>query len=164
MIGAKTKLVEAFWQSCRASRKIGTTDYHACTLSDPQFLDPDNEHLDLSDQPRLIAARRKCGTAHLEMDFARNGVARRQVGDYWVLLNDDGTPMCLVRVTGVEVAPFHLVPEAWAAVEGEGDCSLEWWQEAHRQYYQRQCALWGIDWREDYAVVCERWDLLETAG
>ena len=163
MIGKKTQAVEEFWQRCRREYEIGATDYHACTLGDPKCLDTSVPSLDLSDQPRLIQARKKRGTAHLLIDFEINGIPRRAVGDYWVILDYDNSPLFLVRVTEVMLAPFNEVPESWAAVEGEGDSSLLWWQDAHREYYTRQCALWGIEWRDDYSTVCETWDLVASA-
>lgn len=74
MIGKKTKAVEDFWQRCRRDHKIETNDYHVSTFADPQFLDLNDPLLDLSQQPRLVAARQKQGTAHLLIDFEINKV------------------------------------------------------------------------------------------
>ena len=163
MIGKKTQVVESFWQKCRNRHGIDTQDYHACTLADPECLDLSVPSLDLSDQPRLIRSRQKCGTAHLALDFETEGIPRRAVGDYWVVLDYDSSPLMLVRLTDVVVTPFNQVPASWAAVEGEGDSSLRWWQDAHREYYTRQCAKWGMEWRENYQVVCETWELMASA-
>src|SRR5262245_41386095 len=135
MLGKKTKVVEEFWQQCRRKQGIATDEYHACSLSDPKYLDSTVASLDLSGQPDLIGRCVKRGTAHLLLDFELNGVPRRAVGDYWVILDDGNRPLFLVRVTHVSVAPFMKVPESFAAVEGEGDSTLAWWQDAHREYY-----------------------------
>lgn len=123
MIPHKSKEIQEFWETSREVKGIKSDRYHACTLSDPDALDVNVESLDLSGQPRLIGAGQKRGTAHMLMDFERNGISRRQVGDYWIILNDDLSPMFLVQVTDVEVTPFNEVPASWAAVEGEGDSS-----------------------------------------
>lgn len=164
MIGTKSHAVEAFWQACRRKHGIHTIAYHACSLADPAILDPSVDVLDLSEHPALIKARRKNGTAHLAIDFDRNRIARRRPGDYWVILSPLGLAWCLVRVSSVEETPFSQVPQAWAEVEGEGDLSLRWWQDAHRAYYQKQCALWGLTWSDAYLVVCEAWNLVEAAS
>jgi uncharacterized protein YhfF len=164
MIGSKTDEVERFWQKCRRDHAIDAADCHACSLADPAILDPSVETLDLSDHPALINARRKNGTAHLAIDFQRNGVKRRRPGDYWVILSPMGEIWCLVRIASVTEYSFNRVPQEWAEVEGEGDISLRWWRDAHRAYYQKQCDLWGIEWSEDYLVVCESWDLVEAAS
>ena len=163
MIGKKTKAVETFWQQCRREYGIATNDYHAYTLGDPRCLDPTVPTLDLSDHPRLILSRKKRGTAHLLRDFEISGVPLREAGDYWVILNYDNSPLCLVRITDVVVVLFRDVSESWAAVEGEGDGGLCWWRDAHRDYFMRQCALWGIPWREEYPTVCETWELVAAA-
>lgn len=164
MITDRTPATESFWNRSRSELGISAPECHVSSLFDPLILDPSNPHLDLSDQPALIGAGKKRGTAHLAADFARHGIPRRQVGDYWVLLSPDATPMCLVRVTAVIELPFDQVPLDWARVEGEGDESLAWWQEAHRQYYIRQCANWGVTWDESAPVVCEAWELVAMAG
>lgn len=160
MIQHRSESIRKFWEKSKAEAKIESDSYHACTLSDPEALDPDVESLDLSGQPRLIGARQKRGTAHLLMDFEKSNVPRREVGDYWIILNDDLSPMYLVRLTEVTVTPFNRVPETWAAVEGEGDSSLEWWRDAHWEYYTRQCRKWGVPWRDDYPIVCETWEVI----
>ena len=160
MIGKKTEAVKKFWERCRQEHAIATDSFHACTLGDPDALDTSVPSLDLSDQPRLISERKKRGTAHLVLDFETNHIPRRAVGDYWVILDYDNSPLFLVQVTEVKEVPFNKVSESWAAVEGEGDSSLLWWQDAHREYYTRQCANWGIEWREDYLTVCETWELI----
>lgn len=163
MIGSKTDEVERFWQKYRREHGIDAADYHACSLADPAILDPSVQTLDLSDHQALIKAHRKNGTAHLAIDFQRNEIRRRRPGDYWVILSPMGEIWCLVRVASVTEYSFNQVPQEWAEVEGEGDISLRWWQDAHRAYYQKQCDLWGIEWSEDYLVVCESWDLVEAA-
>ena len=163
MIGEKTKAVDLFWQECRKTFNIETSGYHACSLADPRYLDPSVPNLDLSDHPRLIRNRQKNGTAHLEIDFVVNGTPRRAVGDYWLIVDFDSVPLYLVRIIDVLVFRFSDVPQSWAEVEGEGDCSLAWWRDAHRDYFSRQCALWGVPWHEDMQVVCERWDLVACA-
>jgi uncharacterized protein YhfF len=162
MIGEKTKAVEDFWQQCRRDLNIATTNYHASTFADPQFLDFNDPLLDLSEQPRLVAARKKQGTAHLLIDFEINGIPRRKVGDYWVVLNFDNEPWCLVRVVDIFVKPFNEVPESFAEREGEGEMTQRWWQDAHRAYFQPQCAKWKVEWREDLPTVCESFDLVHV--
>jgi uncharacterized protein YhfF len=164
MIGEKTQAVRDFWKRCRADYGIASEEFHATTLADPQFLDLSDPLLDLSEHPRLIAARQKQGTAHLAMDFEINGVPRREVGDYFMILNYDSTPQSLVRIVDVYVAPFEKVPVSFAEREGEGDLSLTFWQDAHRAYFQPQCAKWGVAWREDLPTVCESFELVDVAG
>ena len=157
MIGEKTAEVEAFWQKCRAEQGIETDDYHAKTFANPEFSQKGDE------VARLVLDANKRATAHLAMDFEKLGVARRQPGDYWVLLDYANKPMCLLRVTKVEVIPFDEVGEDLALAEDEGDKSLAFWERVHRTYFQKLCAGWGVEWRDDLPVVAEYFYLVQTA-
>lgn len=157
MIGEKTAEVEKFWQRCRAEHGIDAETYHASTFADPRFATYHDSLLD------LVAAGRKRATAHLALDFERNGIARRSVGDYWVILSGANEPRFLIRVTDVETRPFKEVNAAFAAREGEGDSSLAYWTKVHRDYFEQQCAEWSVAWRDDLPTVCEGFDLIAVA-
>ncbi len=64
-------------------------------------------------------------------------------------------PLCVIETKSVEVLPFREVSAQFAATEGEGDGSLSFWREAHRQYFTRECARLGREFTEDMPVVCE---------
>jgi uncharacterized protein YhfF len=56
-------------------------------------------------------------------------------GDHSVILDGDGTPLCIIRTTSVDIRPFGEVDEAFAWDEGEGDRSLEDWRRGHIWYF-----------------------------
>jgi uncharacterized protein YhfF len=39
----------------------------------------------------------------------------------------------------VQIKPFKEVTTAEAAIEGEGDKSLEYWRRAHQEYFEEEC-------------------------
>ncbi|WP_032470732.1 ASCH domain-containing protein, partial [Vibrio mimicus] len=43
---------------------------------------------------------------------------------------------------------------------GEGDKSLAWWQEAHRNFFSRECHELGIEFREDMLLVLEHFKVV----
>jgi uncharacterized protein YhfF len=157
MIGKKTEAVETFWQACREGRRIEASSYHASTFADPRLAPYHDTLLD------LVGAGKKRGTAHLVRDFEENAVVPRKVGDYWVVLDVKNTPRYLIQVTDIAIKPFNEVDATFAAREGEGDSSLAYWQDVHRDYFQQQCAQWSIPWSEDYPTVCEGFRLIEKA-
>ncbi|MEX2200016.1 MAG: ASCH domain-containing protein [Dongiaceae bacterium] len=158
MIGKKSKAVEEFWQHCRREHGITTNEYHACTFADPRYATYHDELLD------LVEAGKKRATAHMQLDFEKNNVKRRQVGDYWVVVTTSGNePRYLVRVTDVTVTPFNKVELSFAAREGEGDETLKYWQDVHREYFELQCKDWGIPFPDNAPTVCEGFDMIETA-
>lgn len=157
MIGEKTAAVCAFWEGQRAALGIDTDVYHASTFADVRFAHYHDELL------ALVAEGKKRATAHLQLDFERNDIHRRDVGAYWVVVNSVSEPCYLVRITDVDVRPFNRVEQSFAEREGEGDSSLAYWAKVHREYFELQCEEWGIPWREDLPTVCEGFELLATA-
>lgn len=157
MVGEKSKAVEQFWQRCRREHGIGAQDWFASTFADPHLAAYHDQLLD------LVGEGRKRATAHLAMDFERNRIRRREPGDYWLILDSGNAPRFLLRITEVEVMPFDQVPERIAALEGEGDSSLEYWRTVHREYFQLQCAVWNVEWRENFDTVCESFEVVAAA-
>jgi uncharacterized protein YhfF len=78
------------------------------------------------------------------------------VGEFSVVLDGEGLPVALIRNREVTVGPFRDVDEAFARDEGEGDLSLGYWREAHRDFFTRT----KPGFTEDSPVVCERFELV----
>jgi uncharacterized protein YhfF len=85
-----------------------------------------------------------------------------QVGDIEIVVDHEYAPVLLTRVTRVEVVPFNQVTAEYAALEAEGDGSLEYWREGHWSFFSRECARIGREPREDMLVVCSAFELLAT--
>lgn len=155
MIGEKTPEVEAYWAEARRKFGIDAEEYHCSTFGDPRFADY-GDHV-----TQLAIDETKRATAHLAVDFEINHVARRKEGDYWVILWEDMTPACVLKMVKVEERPFREVDAAFAAREGEGDGSLEYWSRIHEDYFKLQLGVWGREWRDDLTVVLESFDLVK---
>ncbi len=132
MIGEKTPEVEAYWQAFRAATGGRETDYHAATFADPGL------SANVGKIGRLAQCGEKRATCHLALDFARNGVRRREPGDYLVVLDETCAPLCVLRITEVTVMPFEAVGPELAVAEGEGDLSRDYWESVHRRYFEKQ--------------------------
>jgi len=52
--------------------------------------------------------------------------------------------------------PFNEVTAEFAAVEGEGDGSLEFWRQEHVSSFSRECVRIGRVFNENMLVACER--------
>ena len=157
MIGSKTKEVEAFWQRARKAKAIAATAYHASTFASPEFT-PRVDYIS-----GLCAAGIKRGTCHLALDFEVSNVPRRDVGDYWVILDSKNMPLCLVRLTAIDVRPFNSIGQEFSSVENEGDGTFEYWHRVHLRMFKLQCEAWGKEWRDDLPCVCESFDLVYKA-
>jgi uncharacterized protein YhfF len=56
--------------------------------------------------------------------------------------------------------PFSGVSAAFAAREGEGDGSLEYWRTAHWAFFSRECRRIGREPIESMPVVCCSFEVL----
>lgn len=83
-----------------------------------------------------------------------------QVGDFSVITDGSGTAVCVIRTTRVDVVPFDEVSEEFAATEGEGDKSLEYWREVHWRAFGRYLAEHGLEPTLDMPLVCERFEVV----
>lgn len=81
-------------------------------------------------------------------------------GDLSIVTNWSGSPLCIIETEVVDVMPFNDVSSEFAATEGEGDGSLSFWRDAHRQYFTRECTRAGRQFSEDMLVACERFKVV----
>ena len=156
MIASDAPEIAAFWdRACKATGIDPASPYHARTFSDPSLSTTKGNTL-----TELCRAGKKRGTAHMALDFEKNGIPRREVGDYWLVLTRELAPACVVRVSGIETRPFKEVSVEFAVSEGEGDLSYAYWAKAHSTYFKCQLESWGMEWRDDVATVCESFRLI----
>jgi uncharacterized protein YhfF len=74
----------------------------------------------------------------------------------WIVLDGAGNPRCVIETTEVSYRRFGEVDASFAHEEGEGDRSLAYWREAHRDYFGRQGRF-----SEDMMLMCERFRLVD---
>jgi len=82
------------------------------------------------------------------------------MGGYSVVTDIVGNPRCVIRTTEIRHVPFTDVDPKFAADEGEGDQSMEYWRDVHEQYFSREAAELGIEFNNESIVCCERFELL----
>jgi uncharacterized protein YhfF len=77
-------------------------------------------------------------------------------GERWVVLDGQGDPRCVIESVEVTFRRYGEVDAKFAFDEGEGDRSLGYWREAHRQYFER-----AGKFSEEMMLMCERFCLVE---
>jgi uncharacterized protein YhfF len=75
----------------------------------------------------------------------------------WIVRDGRGLPRCVIETTEVTYRRFGDVDAAFAYEEGEGDRSLAYWRQAHRNYFGRLGKF-----SEDMMLMCERFRLVEV--
>jgi uncharacterized protein YhfF len=108
----------------------------------------------------LVLTGTKRATAGLVWSFENAAMPLPKVGDLSVVTNWAGTPMCVIETQRVDILPFEEVSAEFAATEGEGDGSLQYWQQAHRAYFERECQRIGREPSARMPVVCERFAVI----
>jgi len=159
MITHDNPKIDAFWKEAAAALNISEDTAYCAMPFCEHNENTSDEELEIIDGIGAMAINHlKRGTCHQAIQFKKDNVAMRTVGDFWVVVRTDGTPTCVVKIIGINIVPFNQVGPEFAASEGpEGGVlpSHENWSFAHREYFIEQCELWGIQWHEDHPVVCE---------
>jgi uncharacterized protein YhfF len=123
----------------------------------------DNEELanSLAD---LVLKGTKRATAGSLWSFEHEGKPLPQPGDLSVVTSWSDSPLCVIETIQVNVMPFNEVTAEFAAVEGEGDGSLEFWRQEHSNSFSRECARIGRIFNEVMPVACERFRVVFTGS
>jgi uncharacterized protein YhfF len=138
----------------------------------PDLAGPDTPHAawhfcdnqaDADQVAELVLAGRKRATAGALWSYEAESEPLPRPGDLSVITDWSGAGRCVIRTTTVDVVAFDEVTEEFAATEGEGDGSLEYWREAHRAAFSREFEGTGRSLQPDTAVVCERLEVVFPA-
>jgi uncharacterized protein YhfF len=147
----KTPETEAFWQAFLA------------TLPDGAILPEDYQVWHFSDDEKsanrlgdLVRSGVKTATCSLLWSYEVEGQPLPQADEYNVIVNWEGTPLCIILTTEVEVREFNKVDAIFAYEEGEGDRSLDHWRQVHWEVFSNECNMIGYRPVPGMPLVCER--------
>ena len=104
---------------------------------------------------QLVLEGIKVATASAYPLYEQEGEMLPQEGSYSVILNARDEAVCIIRTTKVYCRPFLDVSDEHARKEGEGDQSLDYWREVHRDFFTREMEAAGLAFDENMPVVCE---------
>jgi uncharacterized protein YhfF len=104
----------------------------------------------------LVLAGRKRATAALLWAYEVEGKPIPEPGALSVVTLFSGQPVCVIETVGIQIVPFSEVDADFAALEGEGDGSLAYWQRAHSAFFGRECQRLARELSPSAPVVCER--------
>ena len=124
----------------------------------------DDNQADANELADLVLAGVKRATASLVWSLESAGTRPPEPGALSVVTYWDGSPVCVIETLEVKVLPFEQVTAEFAAVEGEGDGSLEYWRRVHWAYFGRECARVGREPSLTMPVACERFNVLYRAN
>lgn len=111
----------------------------------------------------LVLEGLKTATCSLKRLYEVEGEDLPKAGAYSVILDGNDQAVGIIQNMQVFVFPFDQVTEEIAKAEGEGDHSVEYWTEAHKEFFKRECQSMGESFSTKMEVVCERFELVYAA-
>ncbi|MDF1617662.1 ASCH domain-containing protein [Petrocella sp. FN5] len=108
----------------------------------------------------LVKKGIKRGTASLFCLYEIEQEALPTEDCYSIVTDFHGVAQCIIRTKKITILPFKEVDDNLAAIEGEGDQSLKYWQTVHRQFFTEELATFDRVFTEDLLVVFEEFDLV----
>jgi uncharacterized protein YhfF len=108
----------------------------------------------------LIFRGIKTATCSALWEWETEGKPIPRQGQLTVVLDGKGNPLCIAETTEVTIRQYNEVDDEFAQAEGEGDFSLAYWREAHRNFFSRTLLKIGREFSEDMPLVCERFTVI----
>lgn len=106
-----------------------------------------------------LSGKKHAGSSMLE-DFNFCNEPLPKSGDLWIVLDSNDKPKCILKSIRIEQNKFMDVPVEVAIAEGEGDLTLEYWREAHIQFFYPYIHNWGLEFVEDSTIITEYYELV----
>jgi uncharacterized protein YhfF len=146
--------LQSFWRlfASTVQRPVDEYFYEAFYFGDSEAL--------ANELAALVLQGKKRATAGSVWSAEAQGKRLPRPGDLSIVTNWSGEPLCVIETEAVALIPFNEVQADFAAAEGEGDGTLQFWREAHRSYFSRECVAAGREFNENMLVACERFKVL----
>ena len=148
--------VEAYWQKFLASLPKDSF-YRTKTYSEGGY--GDSPEL-MDGLIQLVLIGKKTATCGSLWEWEAEGKPLPKIGDVWVELDGNGNPVCITETVEVTIRKYNEVDAQFSHDEGEGDQSLNYWREAHKNFFSRILSKIGNEFSEDMPLVCERFRVI----
>ncbi|KRL00942.1 ASCH domain-containing protein [Liquorilactobacillus capillatus] len=142
----KSQKIQQYWERFKTERDI-QDDYYLAE----QFGYGKETGDELAE---LIIAGIKTATSSA-LELYEDDEPKPKVGAYTILLDGSGLPACVIRTEKVEIVNFDKVSAAHAKREGEGDRSLKYWREGHKDFFEKEYQLTGKKFTTNIPCICE---------
>lgn len=140
------------WGDYRKTNPHAPKDYDAWAFGDSK---------EMADElAELVLEGKKIATSSNYTLYELEKEALPFVGLHNVILDGDGKAVAIVETTSVEVVPFDEVSKEHAYLEGEGDLTLKYWRDVHKDFFKREFKEINQEFNYKMLVVCERFKLI----
>ncbi|MBN2658927.1 MAG: GNAT family N-acetyltransferase [Spirochaetales bacterium] len=107
----------------------------------------------------LVKTGRKKGTSSA-LELYGPGEKVPAEGDLSIITYGNGLPGCIIRTVETRVKKFCDIGAEEARLEGEGDLSLNFWREVHKNFFSLEYKEEGKIFSEDIPVLFERFEVI----
>ena len=104
-----------------------------------------------------LSGKKSAGSG-LVKDYEYSGEELPKVGNYWIILDSQKTPRCIVKTVKVETYTFAHTPKKLAIAEGE--TSIEAWRQTHIDFFKPYLEDWGIENLDKEQLVAEYFEVV----
>lgn len=111
-----------------------------------------------------VRDRDKTGTFALPWLIEKTGQPAPAAGDDVILIDYDGVPTLLVKITALRPLIFGEMTNADIAIDGEPVRDMAVWRPIHFAHWNRQLAPFGMAVSDDMPVLGEPFDLIYDAA
>jgi uncharacterized protein YhfF len=155
-ITVNKEIVEAYWQDFLSTLPEDSPYHSKSYIAEGWGVGPK-----MADElGALIVDGTKTATCSALWEWEAEGESPPETGTVTVVLDGRGVPIGIVETTEVSIRKYNEVDADFAREEGEGDLSLRYWQEAHKNFFSHILKEIGKEFSEDMPLVCERFRLI----
>lgn len=83
------------------------------------------------------------------------------INEYSVLVNQNGKKRLLLKTEKITIRSFKEVDDIHAKKEGEGDLSLKYWKEVHKDFFTKELKEKNLQFSEDLLLVLEDFKVIK---
>lgn len=107
----------------------------------------------------LVKTGAKTGTSSA-LELYKSGEKVPETGDISIITYGNGLPGCIIETIETREKKFSEINAEEARWEGEGDLSLQFWREVHRDSFSMEYKEMGKEFYEEIPVLFERFEVL----
>jgi len=148
--------IEAYWQEFLSGQPADSPYHNKSYVAEGWGIGPKMAN----ELGALIVAGIKTATCSALWEWEAEEESPPETGTVTIVLDGGGEPIGIVETTEVTIRNYDEVDAAFAREEGEGDLSLEYWREAHKNFFSRLLPNIGKQFSEEMPLVCERFRLI----
>ncbi len=108
----------------------------------------------------LILRDEKTATCSMKYWYESGLEPMPKVGTLQVVTDWNGNPTSIIETTEVSECKFSEITAEFAASEGEGDKSLDWWRQAHWDFFSAECEEQGLQPDNDMILILEKFKVV----